>query len=79
MDMSDNAVSFDEAEQNFSKVASMADQNGHAVIFKNNAPRYVLVEFAKYEKERLAGNDELLEISGRLIDRNRKAYEVLAK
>ncbi len=79
MDMNDNAVSFDETEQNFSRVARIADLNGHAVIFRNNAPRYVLVEFAKYEKERLAGNDELLEISRRLIDKNLKAYEVLAK
>ena len=42
-------------------------------------PRYVLMELAQTEEEQLADNDDLLEISRRLIDRNRKAYEVLAK
>ena len=33
-----NLVSISEANQNFSKVARMVDENGAAVILKNNAP-----------------------------------------
>ena len=40
-----NLVSISEANQNFSKVARLVDENGAAVILKNNAPRYVLVDF----------------------------------
>ena len=40
----DNLVSITEANQNFSRVARMVDENGAAVILKNNVPRYVLME-----------------------------------
>ena len=33
-------VSITEANQNFSKVARLVDENGSAVILKNNIPRY---------------------------------------
>ena len=74
-----NLVSITEANQNFSRVARMVDENGSVVILKNNTPRYLLIEFEKAEKEQLADNEDLLTVSKRLIDRNREAYEVLAK
>ena len=74
-----NLVSITEANQNFSRVSRMVDENGSVVILKNNTPRYILVEFDAAEKEQLADNEDLLAVSKRLIDKNRKAYEVLAK
>lgn len=74
-----NLVSITEANQNFSRVARMVDENGSVVILKNNTPRYLLIEFEKAEKEQLADNEDLLTVSKRLIDKNREAYEVLAK
>lgn len=74
-----NLVSITEANQNFSRVARMVDENGSVVILKNNTPRYLLIEFEKAEKEQLADNEGLLTVSKRLIDKNREAYEVLAK
>lgn len=74
-----NLVSITEANQNFSRVARMVDENGSVVILKNNSPRYLLIEFEKAEKEQLAGSEDLLAVSKRLIAKNRKAYEVLAK
>lgn len=74
-----NLVSITEANQNFSRVARMVDENGPVVILKNNTPRYLLVEFETAEKEQLADNEDLLSVSKRLIDKNRKAYEVLSK
>ena len=35
-------VSISEANQNFSKVARLVDQDGSAVILKNNSPRYLI-------------------------------------
>lgn len=72
-------VSITEANQNFSRVARMVDENGSVVILKNNTPRYLIVEFEAAEKEQLADNEDLLAVSKRLIDKNIKAYEVLAK
>lgn len=74
-----NLVSITEANQNFSRVARMVDENGSVIILKNNTPRYLLIEFEKAEKEQLADSEDLLAISKRLIDKNREAYEVLAK
>lgn len=72
-------VSITEANQNFSKVARLVDENGTAVILKNNVPRYLIVEFNQAEEEQIANNEDVLEISKRLIAKNREAYEVLAK
>ena len=67
------------ANQNFSKVARLVDENGAAVILKNNVPRYVLIEFSQFEKEQQASDDEILRISDHLMAKNQQAYEVLAK
>ncbi|MBR1391190.1 MAG: type II toxin-antitoxin system Phd/YefM family antitoxin [Lachnospiraceae bacterium] len=74
-----NLVSITEANQNFSRVARMVDENGSVVILKNNSPRYLLIEFGQAEKEQIAEDEDLLAISKRLIEINRDAYEVLAK
>lgn len=75
----DNLVSITEANQNFSRVARMVDENGAAVILKNNVPRYVLMEFSQVEDEQQAKDEDIHEISKRLIAKNKQAYEVLAK
>lgn len=74
-----NLVSMTEANQNFSRVARLVDENGTAIILKNNVPRYVLMEFSKAEREQTAEDEDILSISKRLIEKNREAYEVLAK
>lgn len=74
-----NLVSIMEANQNFSRVARLVDENGAAGILKNNVPRYVLVEFSQAEREQLAEDEDVLAVSKRLIAKNRAAYEELAK
>ena len=56
----DNLVSITEANQNFSRVARMVDENGAAVILKNNVPRYILMEFSQLEKEQQAKDEDIL-------------------
>ncbi|MCI8633364.1 MAG: type II toxin-antitoxin system Phd/YefM family antitoxin [Lachnospiraceae bacterium] len=72
-------VSITEANQNFSKVARLVDENGSAVILKNNVPRYLIVEFSQAENEQIASDEDIMSISKRLIAKNRQAYEILAK
>ena len=74
-----NLVPISEANKNFSRVARLVDENGSVIILKNNAPRYILIEFGRAEEEQLANNEDLLEISKRIIKKNRKLYEELAK
>ena len=72
-------VSITEANQKFSKVARLVDEHGTAVILKNNVPRYLVIDFSKAEDDTIASDEDILNISKRLIEQNREAYEVLAK
>lgn len=75
----DNLVSITEANQNFSRVARMVDENGAAIILKNNIPRYILMEFNQLEEEQIAGDEDIQDISKRLMAKNKHAYEILTK
>lgn len=76
----DSLISITEANQNFSKAARLADETGAAVILKNNTPKYVLLEFSQL-KNLGAVTDEptVAEIGKKLLVRNRRAFEELAK
>jgi len=71
-----NMVSITEANQNFSRVARMVDEHGSAVILKNNAPRYLLIEFNQVEEEQTMSDEDVMTISRRLMAKNKVAYEV---
>ena len=75
----DNLVYITEANRNFSRIARLVDEKGSVVILKNNAPRYLLIEFSQAEQEQSVSNEDVLLLSKRLIAQNREAYEELAK
>ncbi len=72
-------ISITEANQNFSKVTKVVDEHRTAVILKNNVPRYLVIDFSKAEKEKVANTEDVFAISERLIKQNKEAYEVLAR
>ena len=72
-------VSITEANQNFSKVARLVDENGSAIILKNNVPRYIIMEFSEAEKLQTAPDEDVEAVSKRLIAQNIEAYKELAK
>ncbi len=72
-------ISITEANQNFSKVARIVDENGSAVILKNNVPRYIIMEFSEVEKMQNASDEDVNDVSKRLIAQNLEAYKELAK
>ena len=72
-------VSMTEANQNFSHVARLVDQNGCAIIMKNNKPRYLVVDFSEVHTMQMASDTDVLNISKDLIKKNKKAYKKLAK
>jgi antitoxin Phd len=72
-------ISITEANQNFSKVMKVVNEHGTAVILKNNKPRYLVIDFNKVEKERIASAEDVLALSEHFIKQNKEAYEVLAK
>ncbi|WP_251862367.1 type II toxin-antitoxin system Phd/YefM family antitoxin [Clostridium sp. Marseille-Q2269] len=74
-----NLVSISEANQNFSRVARMVDENGAAIILKNNAPRYVLIDYSKLEQDTIADDATVEEAANNILSKHLKAFEELAK
>jgi antitoxin Phd len=74
-----NLVSISEANQNFSKVARLVDERGTAVILKNNAPRYVLLDYAMLQKSAVADDTDVDAAAARILAKHIKAFEELAK
>lgn len=72
-------VSITEANQNFSRVARLVDSLGSAVIMKNNVPRYIVFEFGRAAKEEDVSDELVDAVSEKLMEKNRKLYEALAK
>ncbi len=61
---SNQIVSMTEANQNFSQVAKQAEENGCVVIFKNNQPKFVLLDVSAM-KVPLPCSDERLETAAK--------------
>ena len=72
-------VSMTDANQNFSKVTKIVDRYGKAVVFKNNVPRYLVIDFHLAEQAELAATEDVLASSGRMMDRFDSAFQELAK
>jgi antitoxin Phd len=74
-----NLVSITEANQNFSKVARMVDEQGVAVILKNNSPRYVILDYNHFEKMEQDRDETIESVAERIMVRNMFAFQELAK
>ena len=75
-------VPMTDANQNFSKVTRMVEENGLAVILKNNKPRYVVVDFEEYSRVSAALQMRKVKIDAatdKLIAENMEALTELAK
>ncbi|MDR1536901.1 MAG: type II toxin-antitoxin system Phd/YefM family antitoxin [Clostridiales bacterium] len=75
----DNLVSISEANQNFSRVARLVDEKGTAVILKNNAPRYVLLDYNMFRQNSVADDTDVDKAASRILAKHIKAFEELAK
>jgi antitoxin Phd len=72
-------VPMTDANQNFSRVVRMVDENGMAVILKNNRPRYLVVDFAAYDEIKSSRAALIDETADKLIEKNSEAFKELAK
>ena len=75
----ENLVSISEANQNFSRVARLVDEKGTAVILKNNAPRYVLLDYSLFRQNVIADDVDVDAAASRILIKHIKAFEELAK
>jgi antitoxin Phd len=74
-----NLVSMTDANQNFSKVAHLVDENGAAIILKNNKPRYILMAYDADLDENVAKTEDIESVSRKMMKKYSKAFKVLAE
>ena len=72
-------VSATEANQNFSRVTRIADTHGQAVIFKNNRPKYLLVDIDSTPYFDMTDDEKIDIVAARILKKYREAFEELAK
>jgi antitoxin Phd len=72
-------VSVTEANQNFSRVTRIAEKNGQAVIFKNNRPKYMVIDLDTSSFLELTDDEKIDIVAARILKRFKPAFEELAK
>ena len=72
-------VTATEANQNFSRVAKMAEKKGHVVVFKNNRPKILVIDLDTEPQIEMTVEEKLEFVAKRILREHRKAFEELAK
>ena len=72
-------VSVTEANQNFSRVTRIAEKNGQAVIFKNNRPKYLVIDMDNSPIIDLTDDEKIDIVAARVLKRFKPAFLELAK
>ena len=72
-------VTATEANQNFSRVAKMAEKKGRVVIFKNNRPKLLVIDLDKEPQIEMSEDEKIEFVAARILKKHRAAFEELAK
>ena len=72
-------ISISEANQNFSRVARMVDQKGEIYIFKNNKPKYKIVNLEEDSNIGMSDDEKIDFVAARILRQYHRAFEELAK
>ena len=72
-------ISVSEANQNFSKATRIAEKNGQVVIFKNNRPKYILLDIESNPVIEMTDDEKIDFVAARILKKYRPAFEELAK
>jgi len=80
MNIDTNAiVSVTEANQNFSRVTRIAEKKGQAVIFKNNRPKYMLIDLENSPMIEMTEDEKIDFVAARILKKYKAAFLELAK
>lgn len=68
-----------EANQDFSRVARMAEEKGKVVIFRNNRPKLLVIDLDTEPQIDMSEDEKLEFVAARILREHRAAFEELAK
>ena len=72
-------ISISAANQNFSNVIKIADKRGRAVIFRNNSPRYILMNIEENPIIEMTDDEKIDFVATRILREHKRAFLELAK
>ena len=72
-------VTATEANQNFSRVAKIAEQKGRVVVFKNNRPKLLVIDLDTEPQIDMTEDEKIDFVSARILKEHKAAFEELAK
>ncbi len=72
-------ITITEANQNFSRAIRIADEHGEALVFKNNRPKYKLVNLEVEPDLELTDDEKIEIVAARIMKRFKPAFMELAK
>lgn len=75
----DKIVTMTAANQNFSAVARQTDRDGKSIIFKNNRPKYILIDLDGDGYLDLTEDERIDVVARRVMKRHKAAFLELAK
>lgn len=76
---SSTIVTATEANQNFSRVARIAEKKGRVVVFKNNRPKLLVIDLDTEPQIEMTEDEKLDFVAARILREHRAAFEELAK
>ena len=68
-----------EANQNFSRVARLAEERGRVVVFKNNRPKLLVIDLDTEPQIEMSEDEKLEFVARRILREHRAAFEKLAE
>ena len=72
-------ISGAEANQNFSHVTRIAEEKGRAVIFKNDRPKYMLIDLDSSPIIEMSDDEKIDFVAARILEKYKPAFLKLAK
>ena len=75
----DKIVTMTAANQNFSAVARQTDRDGKSIIFRNNRPKYILIDLDGDGYLDLTEDERIDVVARRVMKRHKSAFLELAK
>ena len=72
-------ITVTEANQNFSKATRIADVHGDALVFKNNRPKYKIINLEVEPDLELTDDEKIDIVAKHILTRYKPAFVELAK
>lgn len=72
-------VTATEANQNFSRVAKMAEKKGRVYVFKNNRPKLLVIDLDTEPQIEMSDDEKFEVVTRRILKEHMVAFEELAK